>query len=1005
MIRNDYLKRRLDTYCAALNEHMNIKKGIFRREELFDELNHLEDGDICQILTLNHSMLVIKQGADYAFYDPNDVNPNLNVGTLELKSIVDQIFSYNTSTLINEGSSGALKSKAPLWLATLSSSIITHPPESEGLESSLSVAIPQKDYFYFLAAFINVGKPHLEQVSSEGVCYGLSLALRELIVQYGSVTKASNVFYVQLQILADLQKKSVAEGVVNTFNRGGPQVLPDDKFHEVKGLFSANVIALIELFQGSQNYTFNTSSQVRRRVGSGDIYSTFPPCALPLSIAYPTADIRHRGVMSTQSAYELYHWQGLSFLEQLAVVQRMYAETQVRGHELIVDKDIIRAIARRGTKHEWLFVAKRIYSDVPLLMECINQLPAIAAMIPKENHSNREIITGLNRLPEAVFQLVQSVAVDLLAAIQKEGFIIKHGDTLMHLAAVSIRADILPILASMGEATDSVNMFDETPLLKAIKYGKDTGVISWFLRHEVDSYASETNLSKLAFMAVTYQNGYSLNALFDSGLNPDLVCSSGQSLLMHAVKQGDIACLDALLTHKASTLAVKGKKTPLELALEYNHYKVAAHLIDKGADCIVNGKEALLDVLIASSNLLKVKMLIHALSSKGLVDVTFKSNAMSQAVICDIIVGAEIRRSDGKLYPLFERAIKEKNYPIVKKIIEYPNIGFDPLQKLMKILSKYEDEYAMKLLLPILSVVKNSSGETSLMLAVATSDVAYIQMLLEAGADINSVDSMGHTALMFAVKYNYDDVLKLLIDKGADLFVASKEGDTVVSLVLKYKSGACLRSLISNMKVPMMLEMVEKEPENVLRDLVDQIYQYKGYKELAMVFSKVCDSGEIMADYLLSEYAGESKAIAIICVSYASRTNNEFLLHKFFSSDHVAELQPEDIIFLMFYSVKLGSFTLLKYLLDLSQFEQSMLAEINSNGNTVIKMTALSSEPAHKKMHALLMSGSKGRKPLAIVQEKEVSIFSNSQMYKKKLSKAEEGKLKIDKGPMGSKDK
>lgn len=64
-----------------------------------------------------------------------------------------------------------------------------------------------------------------------------------------------------------------------------------------------------------------------------------------------------------------------------------------------------------------------------------------------------------------------------------------------------------------------------------------------------------------------------------------------------------------------------------------------------------------------------------------------------------------------------------------------------------------------------------------LLLAAERGDTAEIAKLLEAGADIDTVDSRGRTAAMIAVHTNRLDVFKLLIERGADINIRDQRSD------------------------------------------------------------------------------------------------------------------------------------------------------------------------------------------------------------------------------------
>lgn len=54
-------------------------------------------------------------------------------------------------------------------------------------------------------------------------------------------------------------------------------------------------------------------------------------------------------------------------------------------------------------------------------------------------------------------------------------------------------------------------------------------------------------------------------------------------------------------------------------------------------------------------------------------------------------------------------------------------------------------------------------NQTALMLAVSHGNYEMVQMLLEAGADINIQDEDGSTALMCAAEHGRIDIIKLLL--------------------------------------------------------------------------------------------------------------------------------------------------------------------------------------------------------------------------------------------------
>src|SRR4029079_13492188 len=66
----------------------------------------------------------------------------------------------------------------------------------------------------------------------------------------------------------------------------------------------------------------------------------------------------------------------------------------------------------------------------------------------------------------------------------------------------------------------------------------------------------------------------------------------------------------------------------------------------------------------------------------------------------------------------------------------------------------------------------NPDGQTALMLAIKTGEVAVVDMLIKAGANVNTIENFHHqTPLMWAAAatMNAGPMVKMLLAKGADL--------------------------------------------------------------------------------------------------------------------------------------------------------------------------------------------------------------------------------------------
>ena len=65
---------------------------------------------------------------------------------------------------------------------------------------------------------------------------------------------------------------------------------------------------------------------------------------------------------------------------------------------------------------------------------------------------------------------------------------------------------------------------------------------------------------------------------------------------------------------------------------------------------------------------------------------------------------------------------------------------------------------------------------------------ATVQLLLEAGADVNARHRRGHTPLHWACEQRHPDVARLLLDAGADVNARDEAGRTPLDLAMQLPS-------------------------------------------------------------------------------------------------------------------------------------------------------------------------------------------------------------------------
>ena len=78
--------------------------------------------------------------------------------------------------------------------------------------------------------------------------------------------------------------------------------------------------------------------------------------------------------------------------------------------------------------------------------------------------------------------------------------------------------------------------------------------------------------------------------------------------------------------------------------------------------------------------------------------------------------------------------------------------------------------------------IRDSDGNTLLMLSSCNGHYETSKLLLEHGADINAVNPEGKTPLMLAAVFNHADIVDLLLINSADAYAKSADGLTALAL-------------------------------------------------------------------------------------------------------------------------------------------------------------------------------------------------------------------------------
>ena len=151
---------------------------------------------------------------------------------------------------------------------------------------------------------------------------------------------------------------------------------------------------------------------------------------------------------------------------------------------------------------------------------------------------------------------------------------------------------------------------------------------------------------------------------------------------------------------------------------------------------------------------------------------------------------ALIYAATGGHFEIVQALLAAKANPKAKMRLPYTS-ETTALQQLIKNFQMHDVETKKKKLVEILLTAGAEvntyldGNKTLLMTAVYTNNKEIVERLLKAGADVNAKSFNGDTALMVASRYAFDDMIKIILKSGADVNAKNNSGKTALSIVKK----------------------------------------------------------------------------------------------------------------------------------------------------------------------------------------------------------------------------
>jgi ankyrin repeat protein len=404
----------------------------------------------------------------------------------------------------------------------------------------------------------------------------------------------------------------------------------------------------------------------------------------------------------------------------------------------------------------------------------------------------------------ALHWAVRADDMDLADRLIKAGAKVKvanrYGITPLYLASVNGSAPMIEKLLKAGADANEVSTEGETALMTAARTG-NVPAAKVLLANGAKVDAKETWQGQTALhWAVAQKHPEMVKELIAAKADVNMRADTkiwerqssaeprekwmplgAQTPLMFAAREGCAACIPLLASAKADLNAtdIDDNLTPLIMALLNGKYDAANALIQAGADVNMADKLGRVPLHVAIDD---HTMPISNRPSPKEVDEELNSLDIIKTLLAK---GAEVNIQLKNAFPYRTKLDRGADGML--------GAGTTPLIRA----AKAADHVAMKLLFEKGADAKlaTRNGVNALMAAagVGTNDadttgrykpqpdiIESIRLCLEAGADINAVDSTGRSALFGAAQQGFDQVVQFLADRGAKVDLKDRNGRTAL---------------------------------------------------------------------------------------------------------------------------------------------------------------------------------------------------------------------------------
>ena len=379
----------------------------------------------------------------------------------------------------------------------------------------------------------------------------------------------------------------------------------------------------------------------------------------------------------------------------------------------------------------------------------------------------KQLITGLKEISSTGATTMQEYKIfhDEMKELPLDAVrLVQEASALCHPDLSEIASEVFEV-SVMGSETGGVERWiDDLPSL-AGDYKEDR-LQNLLIDLKLDI---EIEPSELLRKAAMLGNEELVGLLLQQGLDVDASGSDGTTPLFWAVRGAHVDVVKCLLKQGANTFATDGgSTTAMHLAAGWGHVTIVKLLLQFGADVEAEDVDGDTPLTAAVSKGREDVVRVLVMAGAGLEN---QGELLSRELLCAVEFGyATIVR-------ILLRAGANVNFRA--RYHESP-----PVHRV----ATYSDRDVIRILVEPMAVIegRNNRSMTPLLCAARKGDISMVQLLIEAGANVNVQDDLFHRSpLSMAAHIGCSDIVKILLEAGAETEAIDKKGETALAYAAK----------------------------------------------------------------------------------------------------------------------------------------------------------------------------------------------------------------------------